>query len=163
MPYTLSDLIECARCFVEETFPGSTADRIRLTFLDLKGRESSFDMSLLRLPGAGLRMEPRAADIAAWPEEEPEGNHKPLVHPCTTAIMEVLHQAGRPLTGTNLYRALTKYWREQRLPAYSEATVKNYLKILMDDETIENPHGARPAGYRLTDQESTSGTNPTGQ
>ena len=157
MPYNVGEIIAAVTRFFQENLPLHTNQEIDIdAHILVRGERRRFHLFV-----PSLR---RGKSVPVESDEEREANHnKPLVHPCITAILAVLRSAGRPLTGTNLYNALVKYWREQRLPAYSEPTVKNYLKILMDDETIENPHGARPAGYRLTDQESTSGTSPAGQ
>src|SRR5215831_10018994 len=155
MPFSLPELIAAVKRFVQDNLPGCTASDLDIT---LRGEDKPFHVPLLTSCPATPVPPARPDEELAWVEEEKTNHHKPLVHPCITAILTVLRQAG-PLTRTRLFAAMDKHAREQRLTSWSEATIKIYLKILMDDETIENPPGARPPGYRLTDSESTSDTN----
>lgn len=63
---------------------------------------------------------------------------------CILDILETLEEAKKPLTETRLLSAMWKAGRE-----WSKTTVETYLKMMMEDGTIENPKDGKPRGYRL--------------
>lgn len=70
--------------------------------------------------------------------------------PCVRDILAALRRVKKPLTKTRL---LEELWRDGH--EWSESSVINYLKILMDDGTIENIQEGKDRGYRLTESAST--------
>lgn len=83
-----------------------------------------------------------AKNMNPWPEDE--GLESDYFSPCISDILEVITAANRPLTTTMIFEAL-----EQANKKWSLRTLSYYLKMMMDNGTLENPKGSKPGGYRL--------------
>lgn len=81
---------------------------------------------------------------AAAPVEERGG----ALDDCTADILKTLEAAG-PLTKTLLFREMVARLSRGECGEYSDSTICRRLALLMEDETIVNPKGAKPPGYRL--------------
>ena len=139
---SLLDLFEAVRRFLQEYQPGSTASDIDIT---LRGDARPLHL-LIPSPSVNQATPVPSHRVAEDPgvlEDERASPRNPIQHRCIKDILATLREVGRPLTTNRLLEEMARRGHD-----WSERTVAQYLKVLMEDGTIENPPDAKPRGYR---------------
>ena len=90
--------------------------------------------------------------VAAVAVETPGRSERSGLDSCTADILATLRAAGRPLTKTRLVEEMCKRERAGECGEYSPSTIERRLALLMEDETLDNPRGVKPPGYRLAEE-----------
>jgi len=149
MLYTLSGLVEYARCFVAENLSGFSVAEVTIHLVDARGETRPFPVPVAVLP-PGFPVPARVAGTLNTAEPIPEAGERgkgPMLPPCVKDILATLRDHNKPLTKLRLLEEMGKRGFE-----WGETTVTKYLHDLMEDGTIENPANGKPRGYRMADE-----------
>jgi Fe2+ or Zn2+ uptake regulation protein len=76
---------------------------------------------------------------------------------CARAIVDVLREAGRPLTVLDLLDELGRHYR-----GWTSAAVRHTLADLVEQGVVTADHDARPCSYALAAGRTTAPPGPVG-
>lgn len=144
--FSLPDLAEAVHKYMQDNLPGRTPRRLLIITVE-DGSEEPHSIPIVpsistsSATALATNVEPEKPADGAQQEER-----EPTLPRCVRDILSTMRSAGHPLTKMRLLEEMQRAGYE-----WSERTVDRYLKLLMEDGTIENPPDARPRGYRISE------------